>query len=108
MALESEIKELNRLLCNNCKQKSYEDCRGCRVYQLINKILIEYTQRALTVTTARGKRPVRCKKKEAIEETKALPKVEFKHICEKESQCFVRKTEMKRNRPVHGIITILG
>jgi hypothetical protein len=42
MALESEIKELNRMLCNNCKQKSYEDCKGCRVYQLVNKILVEY------------------------------------------------------------------
>lgn len=38
MALNSEIKELNRIICNQCDEKDYEKCKKCKVYQLINKI----------------------------------------------------------------------
>jgi hypothetical protein len=33
-----EIKELSRIICNNCEEKEYEKCRGCRIYQLVNRI----------------------------------------------------------------------
>ena len=36
--MNSEIKELNRMICRECDEKDYETCRNCKVYQLINKI----------------------------------------------------------------------
>ena len=36
--MNSEIKELNRIICKGCEEKDYERCRTCKVYQLINKI----------------------------------------------------------------------
>jgi hypothetical protein len=33
-----EIKELSRIICNDCEEKEYEKCRGCRIYQLVNRI----------------------------------------------------------------------
>lgn len=36
--MNSEIKELNRIICKECDEKDYEECRNCKVYQLINKI----------------------------------------------------------------------
>ncbi|MEM2971758.1 MAG: hypothetical protein QW270_04975 [Candidatus Bathyarchaeia archaeon] len=38
MTANSEIKELNRLICKQCNEKEYEKCKNCKVYQLINKI----------------------------------------------------------------------
>lgn len=37
--MKSEIKELNRIICKECIEKDYEECRNCKVYQLVNKIL---------------------------------------------------------------------
>ncbi|MGQ9640650.1 MAG: hypothetical protein ACUVUF_00810 [Candidatus Bathycorpusculaceae bacterium] len=37
-SLNSEIKELNRIICKQCDEKDYEKCKSCRIYQLINKI----------------------------------------------------------------------
>jgi hypothetical protein len=34
----TEIRELNRLICNQCDEKEYERCKICKVYQLVNKI----------------------------------------------------------------------
>jgi hypothetical protein len=36
--MNSEIKELNRIICKQCDEKDYEKCKNCKVYQLINKI----------------------------------------------------------------------
>jgi len=36
--MNSEVKELNRMMCKKCEAKDYTECRECRVYQLINKI----------------------------------------------------------------------
>jgi hypothetical protein len=36
--VHTEIKELSRIICNDCEEKEYEKCRDCRVYQLLNKI----------------------------------------------------------------------
>jgi len=36
--MNSEIKELNRMICKECDEKDYEKCRNCKVYHLINKI----------------------------------------------------------------------
>jgi hypothetical protein len=36
--MNSEIKELNRIVCKQCDEKDYEKCKNCRIYQLINKI----------------------------------------------------------------------
>jgi hypothetical protein len=33
-----EIKELNRIICNECEEKEYEKCKICKIYQLVNKI----------------------------------------------------------------------
>ena len=33
-----EIKELSRIVCNNCDEKEYEKCRVCRIYLLVNRI----------------------------------------------------------------------
>ncbi|MGQ9507201.1 MAG: hypothetical protein ACUVTB_05010 [Candidatus Bathycorpusculaceae bacterium] len=38
IAMNSEIKELNRIICKQCDEKDYEKCKSCKVYQLINKI----------------------------------------------------------------------
>lgn len=38
--MDSEIRELNRIMCKTCDEKDYEKCKGCRVYQLINKIAV--------------------------------------------------------------------
>lgn len=38
MNMHTEIKELSRMICNQCEEKEYEKCKGCRVYQLVNKI----------------------------------------------------------------------
>lgn len=37
-SMQTEIKELNRLICNQCEEKEYEKCQGCRIYRLVNKI----------------------------------------------------------------------
>jgi hypothetical protein len=36
--MDPEIRELNRLICNQCEEKAYEKCKGCKVYVLINRI----------------------------------------------------------------------
>jgi len=36
--VHSEIKELSRLICNQCDEREYEKCKSCKVYQLVNKI----------------------------------------------------------------------
>jgi hypothetical protein len=36
--VSSEVRELNRILCNRCAQREYEKCRNCRIYLLINRI----------------------------------------------------------------------
>jgi hypothetical protein len=36
--MTNEIKELNRIICNQCDEREYEKCRICKVYQLVNKI----------------------------------------------------------------------
>jgi hypothetical protein len=36
--MNSEIRELNRMICKKCDEKDYETCRDCKVFQLINKI----------------------------------------------------------------------
>jgi hypothetical protein len=36
--MSTEIKELNRILCKQCVEKEYENCRTCKIYKLINKI----------------------------------------------------------------------
>ncbi len=36
--MSSEIKELNRIICKECREKDYERCRNCKVYKLVNKI----------------------------------------------------------------------
>jgi hypothetical protein len=33
-----EVKELSRIICNQCKEKEYDKCRVCRIYQLVNRI----------------------------------------------------------------------
>jgi hypothetical protein len=37
--MNSELRELNRVICNRCDQKDYEKCRACRIYQLVNRIV---------------------------------------------------------------------
>jgi len=39
--MNSEIKELNRILCRNCDVADYEKCKHCKVYRLINKIVAQ-------------------------------------------------------------------
>lgn len=36
--MNSEIRELNRLICNECDEREYEKCKNCRIYKLVNKI----------------------------------------------------------------------
>lgn len=36
--MHPEIKELSRMICNQCDEREYEKCKYCKVYQLINKI----------------------------------------------------------------------
>lgn len=36
--MDSEIRELNRIVCGNCEEREYEKCRFCKIYLLINKI----------------------------------------------------------------------
>lgn len=36
--MQPEIKELNRIICNDCDEKEYEKCKDCRIYRLVNKI----------------------------------------------------------------------
>lgn len=36
--MESEIKELSRIVCNKCEEKEYEKCCSCRIYFLVNRI----------------------------------------------------------------------
>jgi hypothetical protein len=38
--MDSEIRELNRIICNGCDEKDYEKCKDCKVYLLINKIAV--------------------------------------------------------------------
>lgn len=37
--MNSEIKELNKLLCKHCEEKEYEKCHSCKVYQLVNSMM---------------------------------------------------------------------
>jgi len=37
--MNSEIRELNRIICKGCAEKEYEKCKSCRVYLLINKMV---------------------------------------------------------------------
>jgi len=37
--MNSEIIELNKMLCKNCKETKYEKCTKCRVYQLVNSLV---------------------------------------------------------------------
>jgi hypothetical protein len=39
--LNSEAKELSRIICSRCRQKAYEECRKCKIYLLINRIASE-------------------------------------------------------------------
>jgi len=36
--MHSEIKELDCMICNQCDEKEYEKCKGCRIYMLVNRI----------------------------------------------------------------------
>jgi hypothetical protein len=36
--MNSEVRELNRVICNRCDEKEYEKCRSCRIYLLVNRI----------------------------------------------------------------------
>ncbi|MDI6905218.1 MAG: hypothetical protein QMD13_07010 [Candidatus Bathyarchaeia archaeon] len=36
--MNTEIKELNRIICKECDEKAYEKCKNCRIYKLINRI----------------------------------------------------------------------
>lgn len=36
--MNPEIRELNRMICKNCDVKGYDECKKCKVYQLINRI----------------------------------------------------------------------
>lgn len=36
--MNTEIRELNRIICKQCDEKDYEKCRNCRVYQIVNRI----------------------------------------------------------------------
>ena len=36
--MNSEVKELNRMICRTCTVKDYGECTQCRIYELINKI----------------------------------------------------------------------
>jgi hypothetical protein len=37
--MDSEIRELNRIICKDCDEKEYEKCKDCKVYRLVNKIV---------------------------------------------------------------------
>ncbi len=37
--MQSEIKELNRIVCNQCDEREYEKCRCCRIYRLVNSVV---------------------------------------------------------------------
>ena len=37
--MHSEIRELNRIICNQCEEKEYEKCQGCKIYRLINRMV---------------------------------------------------------------------
>jgi len=39
--MNNEVKELSRIICNQCVEKEYEKCRSCRIYLLVNKIACE-------------------------------------------------------------------
>ncbi|MGB9756212.1 MAG: hypothetical protein ACPLVJ_00300 [Candidatus Bathyarchaeales archaeon] len=41
IAMNSELKELNRIICKQCDEKDYEKCKNCKIYQLINKIAMQ-------------------------------------------------------------------
>jgi len=36
--MNSDVKELNKLLCRNCNETDYRKCQTCKVYQLVNSI----------------------------------------------------------------------
>lgn len=36
--MSSEIKELNKMLCESCMVNDYESCKSCKVHQLVNKV----------------------------------------------------------------------
>jgi hypothetical protein len=36
--MQPEIKELNRIICNQCMEKEYEKCTNCKIYKLMNSI----------------------------------------------------------------------
>jgi hypothetical protein len=40
-AMNSEIRELNRMICSQCNEKEYEKCKFCKVYLLINRIAVQ-------------------------------------------------------------------
>ena len=39
--MDSEVRELNRIICSRCDEKEYDKCKGCRIYLLINRIATE-------------------------------------------------------------------
>ncbi|MEM3565746.1 MAG: hypothetical protein QXK18_02605 [Candidatus Bathyarchaeia archaeon] len=39
--MNSEIKELNRIICRQCDEKEYDKCKNCKVYQLVNKLVAQ-------------------------------------------------------------------
>ena len=36
--MHAEIKELSRIICNQCEEKEYEKCKACKIYHLVNRI----------------------------------------------------------------------
>jgi len=39
LVMNSEIIEINKMLCKGCKETKYEKCQECRVYKLINSLI---------------------------------------------------------------------
>jgi len=37
--MNNEVKELNKLLCENCVERNYENCKSCKVYILVNSLV---------------------------------------------------------------------
>lgn len=37
--MNNEVKELNKLLCDNCVERDYEKCKSCKVYILVNSLI---------------------------------------------------------------------
>jgi len=37
--MNHEVKELNKLLCENCVERNYENCKSCKVYILVNSLV---------------------------------------------------------------------